>query len=67
MASKKKQPKKDSAELPSTIRHEIKEMAKNFKPRPVQRIPEILDELKKLWLLSPEEKASATFGESRVY
>lgn len=36
-------------ELPDSIRKNIEDMAKQFKPRPLQRIPQILDALRELW------------------
>ena len=43
-------------QLPESIRKEIEEMAKNFKPRDPARIPKILDVLKELWELEPDTR-----------
>jgi len=48
-----KLPKEEMDKLPESTRKRIERMAKQFKPRPKERIPEILDVLKELWLLNP--------------
>jgi uncharacterized protein YihD (DUF1040 family) len=46
----------EMAKLPESIRKDIEQMAKQFKPRPKERIPEVLDALKELWLLDPDQR-----------
>jgi hypothetical protein len=51
-----KLPPEEMAKLPESTRKQIERMAKQFKPRPKERIPEILDALKELWLLEPDQR-----------
>jgi hypothetical protein len=48
-------------QLPESIRKEIEEMAKHFKPRPKERIPTILDSLKELWEI--DSNSDMRFGQ----
>lgn len=43
-------------ELPESTRKQIEDMNTHLKPRPLERIPEILDEMKKLWLLVGDQR-----------
>ena len=51
-----KLPPEEMDKLPESTRKRINRMAKQFKPRPKERIPEILDALKELWLLEPDQR-----------
>ena len=43
-------------ELPESTRKNIEEMNAHLKPRPLERIPAILDALKQLWTLVPDQR-----------
>jgi hypothetical protein len=49
-------PPEEMDKLPESTREEIDRMNKQFKHRPRKRIPEILDELKNLWMLVPDQR-----------
>lgn len=51
-----KLPPEEMDKLPESTRKQIERMAKQFKPRPKERIPEILDALKELWELAPDQR-----------
>jgi hypothetical protein len=49
-----KLPAEEMDKLPESTRKQIERMAKQFKPRPKERIPEILNAIKELWELQSD-------------
>lgn len=56
MAAGKQSKRKQEQKLPESVKKHIEEMAAYYKPRPKERIPEILDAIKELWELEPDTR-----------